>query len=301
MEEFKGNVYDPPSKEQLIDETNRNVAFEMYHIDYFQNLISNVCPFSLLNYIQLQFPEELIDVRPKNIPSFQILYKSGSFNTPQLAVGHFVCVYYDTRNIKIFDSLGSNYLSPPFLRALQQLYPYNFQEKKVVIFPEVQNQWNEIDCAVFSIANATSLLFGKNPEMIEYDRKAMRPHLIQIFRTGIVTPFPHRLKSLTNTNYFNSDTNTKINELNLVNNKRAKDDKDDFEKLKHKKIYNDKNLRINDIIIKNVHVNDLKNNSQNIIEKNLKINDKMKNENCDLQKKRRKSSIKTTIKQIKNY
>ena len=95
-----------------------------------------------------------------------------------MAVGHFVCAYYDTKNIKIYDSFNNKYLHDKVYEALQQMYPYYFAANKAVQFTDVQSQCNGIDCGVFSIAFAISLHLGYNPESIEYHASQMRPHLI---------------------------------------------------------------------------------------------------------------------------
>ena len=67
---YQADMYDPPSKEQLINEIFGNSALDMFHVEFFQNLISNECSFTFLNYNQMQLPDQYPCVRPPNIPSF---------------------------------------------------------------------------------------------------------------------------------------------------------------------------------------------------------------------------------------
>ena len=54
----------------------------------------------------------------------------------------------------------------------------------------VQQQKNLSDCGVFSIAFATSLLYGQNTMNVTYNINQMRPHLMQCLKGGNITPFP---------------------------------------------------------------------------------------------------------------
>ena len=54
----------------------------------------------------------------------------------------------------------------------------------------VQQQKNLSDCGAFSIAFATSLVYGQNPMNVTNDISQMRPHLMQCLKGGIMTPFP---------------------------------------------------------------------------------------------------------------
>ena len=57
-------------------------------------------------------------------------------------------------------------------------------------FVPVQQQLNGSDCAVFSIAYATSLVFMDDPKKVQYDIPKMREHLINCFKSGQMEQFP---------------------------------------------------------------------------------------------------------------
>ena len=54
----------------------------------------------------------------------------------------------------------------------------------------VQQQKNEVDCGLFSIAFALSLAFGENPSNSAYDSTALRPRLRKCLTSGRIAPFP---------------------------------------------------------------------------------------------------------------
>jgi len=104
--------------------------------------------------------------------------------------GHWVCSYYDRKNIFIYDSLNNKTLHKHHEQFLKRLFPtYDF-DKNVVKFPTVQHQPNCNDCGVFAIAFATSLLFNIEPNKVKYEHKLMRSHLIKIFETNVIEHFP---------------------------------------------------------------------------------------------------------------
>lgn len=57
-------------------------------------------------------------------------------------------------------------------------------------FPRVQHQRQTLDCGVFSIAFAISIIHGQNPEEITYDHPRMRKHLLNMFENGEIKMFP---------------------------------------------------------------------------------------------------------------
>lgn len=54
----------------------------------------------------------------------------------------------------------------------------------------VQQQKNGSDCGIFSIAFATTLVYGQNPMNVTYNISRMRSHLLHCLKGGIMTPFP---------------------------------------------------------------------------------------------------------------
>src|SRR6187551_3696143 len=109
----------------------------------------------------------------------QLLFSVGS---------HWVCCYYDSRKIIIYDSYevtrNLNRISPDsqIIIFLKALFPfYDFQNNPVQ-FPEVQNQQNGRDCGLFAMAFAISALYGLDPCKVKYDDDSllMRNHLLNM-------------------------------------------------------------------------------------------------------------------------
>ena len=51
-------------------------------------------------------------------------------------------------------------------------------------------QANGSDCGLFSIAFATSLVYGQNLANVTYIISQMHPHLLHCLRGGVMNPFP---------------------------------------------------------------------------------------------------------------
>ena len=58
------------------------------------------------------------------------------------------------------------------------------------MYAPVQQQTNASDCGLFAIAFATSLVFGYDPQDINFDTTRMHAHLVACFRAGAITQFP---------------------------------------------------------------------------------------------------------------
>ena len=54
----------------------------------------------------------------------------------------------------------------------------------------VARQAGMADCGLFAIANAVTLLCGKDPTNMFYEQREMRSHLIRCFEGEQMTPFP---------------------------------------------------------------------------------------------------------------
>jgi len=85
----------------------------------------------------------------------------------QLLGYHWVCSYYDTKHIFIYDSLNTKILSECKKQFLEKLFPttMTFFIKYPVQFPIVQKQPNSNDCGVFAMPFAISLLFNIKPDV----------------------------------------------------------------------------------------------------------------------------------------
>ena len=88
--------------------------------------------------------------------------------------------------VDVYDSLSTP-LTQELLQLASDLTRPAF---KGVRFIPVQQQKNASDCGVFSIAYATSLVYGLNPMNVTYNISQMRPHLLHCLMGGVITPFP---------------------------------------------------------------------------------------------------------------
>ena len=69
-------------------------------------------------------------------------------------------------------------------------YAYHPAPQLKILSKSVQQQGNGVDRGVYAIAFATSLAYGSNPEKESYDKKKIRPHLVECLKIGKLTPFP---------------------------------------------------------------------------------------------------------------
>ena len=128
----------------------------------------------------LQTPERIREV-PRNQKHVQILFSTD---------GHWVCSYYDTKSIYIYDSMNYNNLHEDHISFLSALHPYCFSEKRPIYFETVTSQNNGVDCGVYSIAFATSIIQGYDPALINYNEPLMRGHLMKMFDENRIEHFP---------------------------------------------------------------------------------------------------------------
>lgn len=63
-----------------------------------------------------------------------------------------------------------------------------FKEDITVAVAKTQKQHGDVDCGVFSVAIATSLLHGLSPG--PYVQALLRPHIISSFEKNLMQPFP---------------------------------------------------------------------------------------------------------------
>ena len=85
--------------------------------------------------------------------------------------------------VDVYDSLSS-----PVTQELRELaFDLTGPAFKGIHCVPVQQQANGSDCGVFSIAFATSLVYGQNPAFIISQKY---PHLLHCLRGGVMTPFP---------------------------------------------------------------------------------------------------------------
>ena len=67
---------------------------------------------------------------------------------------------------------------------------YNLFNTIKVKVAKCQQQEGAVDCGLFSIAFATSIAYGFDPETVEYMQAHMRMHLVTCFSQGALMPFP---------------------------------------------------------------------------------------------------------------
>lgn len=65
-----------------------------------------------------------------------------------------------------------------------------------MVFHNVQNQRNAVDCGLFSIVFAVSLSFGKVPSTISYDESKLRSHLHEMLVNNVYGEFPYMSDSI---------------------------------------------------------------------------------------------------------
>jgi len=98
------------------------------HIEHFQNLLRNCSEYTLVETWRIQLPDtiQLISIDKKHI---QILHSSyGPLD------GHWVCSYYDRKNIFIYDSLNNKTLHKHHEQFLKKLFPtFDFDKNPVFL------------------------------------------------------------------------------------------------------------------------------------------------------------------------
>jgi len=102
------------------------------HVNHLQRLLQSCSDYRPVDTLLIQ-RLDLIQPVPNNKKHIQILHNS-------LGGGHWVCSFYDTRNIFIYDSLNNKRLHKDCEQFLTKLFPtYDFI-KFPIKFPTVQNQ-----------------------------------------------------------------------------------------------------------------------------------------------------------------
>ncbi|KYN13982.1 hypothetical protein ALC57_13812 [Trachymyrmex cornetzi] len=167
----KGITFGPVEKNIIV----RDEWLTDTHMDHFQRLLASCSNYKLVETWRIQLVVDTIQAVSKDTKHIQILHSASNSLD-----GHWVCNFYDRKNIFIYDSLNKKILHNQHKQFLEKLFPtYDF-EKNPVKFPTVQRQPNNSDCGVFAIAFATSLLFNIKPNKEKYEHKLMRSQLIKI-------------------------------------------------------------------------------------------------------------------------
>lgn len=164
----------------FVDDLNlikQNKELEETHILFFNYILKKNTHYRPQAVSLFEDPECIIPASPDE-DYIQILYSDF----------HFVCCYYNMKNIFIYDSLNRGYLSENQRIYLEHLFP--FIDLRFVKFPKVQKQKNGIDCGIHAIAMAISLVYRLKPEKVHYDTNLMRSHLIEMFQSIELVHFP---------------------------------------------------------------------------------------------------------------
>ena len=180
---------------------------EDMHMEHFNHLLKSNSSYKPVSTLQTYIPDTIPSMS-ENEKHIQILHssdfdldtcESSSLHLYKLhellnVNGHWVCCYYDRKNIYIFYSSNKKKLHKRHEQVLRRLFPFYPFDKKPIIFPTVQQQPNCSDCGVFAIAFATSLLFNIKPEKVRYNISKMRSHLLDLFQFNKIEHFPQDLK-----------------------------------------------------------------------------------------------------------
>ena len=72
-------------------------------------------------------------------------------------------------------------------KLIRSILSPHYQEVSTLV---VQQQRNSCDCGIFALAFAPSLVFGQNPEHLNFNVGLMRPHLCACLRNRYIETFP---------------------------------------------------------------------------------------------------------------
>lgn len=166
-------TYSLTNEEELMV-LNPTTLLKDCHMDKFHSLLeshSNFKPKTTLYTIPFVHDpkSKRFEPLPHHLPHLQILHScDNNCYQSKCLNGHWVCCYYNTEAIFIYDSLNQKRLHRSHEIYLKKLF--NHFLHLPIYFPEVQCQDNAVDCGVFAIAFATSILFEKLPSTIIYDK-----------------------------------------------------------------------------------------------------------------------------------
>ena len=92
--------------------------------------------------------------------------------------------------VNLFDSYSSCGIVPDHVMKQVATILHEEGPDMTINIKPVQQQTNGLDCGVFAIAFATSLLNGEDPTNVTYDVQQLRPHLLSCLDQGHLVPFP---------------------------------------------------------------------------------------------------------------
>lgn len=106
------------------------------------------------------------------------------------SVAHWICAYYVSKDLFVFDFSNSKELHNETKKILQVLHLRILADRcRSIQFPEVQSQNNVVHSGVFAITSATSILYELKPNIIIYNIDLMRPHLIKMWKNDEIKHF----------------------------------------------------------------------------------------------------------------
>lgn len=191
-----GNVSEIDAKKLasvLKEVTAPRVCLTDDSVNYFIDTVNaNQKKYQMSNVLLCQVPE-LYEKHDENTNDVQILY-GGNFG--EHVVGHYICVFYDasTQRVNVYDSLLEKRLTARQREIISRLYPYR-SGIKFITPKTIQTDYTS--CGIFSIAYATTLILGKDPQQVRFrlskngDRSMhMRKHVKKILESKHLEPFP---------------------------------------------------------------------------------------------------------------
>lgn len=263
------------------------------HIDYFALLLHNQFHYAIRESWYVQHPEviEQLDANKEHIQILHSRDTNYTFNeNEKYSTDHWVCSYYDTKRIYIFDSANRKQLHEKHKIFLEKLYPGFTFNSNTIEFPDVQKQPNNYDCGVYAIAFATSLALGEWPinSSFLFDHNQMRNHSIKLFKHNIIISFPKILGDNEKVPIKTFSTVLKEKNVKAVDNNNNVFSTDKFKKVDHKSTNNavikpivieetnasSKNIRkrkIETILLKNENALSTLNSKNSVCKKNVEL------------------------------
>lgn len=163
-------------------------------INYFTELVTNKKRNYAMVDVSFYPMVELYNPFQKQADDVQILYGG---KAELNAVGHWICIFYKwrTKTVHVYDSLMYKELNAQQMKIVQRLYPNH----KNISFEEPKTTQKDLkSCGVFSIAYATSLILGYDPQAVNYELDTistdsalkMRNHIKKMFEAYELSEFP---------------------------------------------------------------------------------------------------------------
>ncbi|XP_031627341.1 uncharacterized protein LOC116343437 [Contarinia nasturtii] len=184
-------------------------------INYFINFVNEAQmkmpsikkKYHLLEVTVSQFPDECKHFAKTDQDDVQIMYGgAGGVVGGENAIGHYVCVHYlhEKQEVHVYDSLLRTNLNSRQTEVLKVLYPKVDLTNSLHFIRPKTTQYDASSCGVFSIAYATTVIFGKDPHTyilqlsttkpffessVDYS-VSLRKHLIRMLETENFSIFP---------------------------------------------------------------------------------------------------------------